>query len=261
MPVVGRRLVVEFFPECGDSLVAGVPCKVYVRATTPAGQPVDISGVVTDGRTELATVKTLRDDSARGANRGLASFTFTPQSGTRVWLKLDSPNTAYAPIMAGAPVHASAVALMGGPGAVAARTGFPLPAAKLDGVVMSVPDAITAPGQPIRVHLHSVGRTRSLVVGAYVRGRLADTQKIVVEPGERAEVKLMAGTDPRGGVVRVTAFEEVDAKGADATDLKPVAERLVFRRAGELLNLALAVSPAAGARRGGGRRVRRRVRR
>ena len=254
VPVVGRRLVVEFFPECGDTLVAGAPCKVYVRATTPAGQPVDISGVITDGERTLATVKTLRDDSERGANRGLASFTFKPEAGTRVWLKLDAPNTVYAPILKTAPVHQSAVALMGGPGAVASRTGFVLPEAKLDGVVMSVPDAITSPGQPIRVHLHSVGRTRHLVVGAYTRGRLSDTQKVTVEPGQLAEVRLMAGTDlingGRGGVVRVTAFEEVDAKGAGPKpDLHPVAERLVFRRAGEVLKLSLDVSPADGATR------------
>ncbi|HEY1190333.1 MAG TPA: hypothetical protein VGE74_22055, partial [Gemmata sp.] len=245
VPVISRRLKVEFFPESGDTIVAGVPCKVYVRATTPAGQPVDISGVVTDGRRTLATVETLRDDSERGANRGLASFTFTPQAGTRTWLKLDAPNGVYAPVLADVPVRVSAVALLGGPAAVASRTGFALPEARLDGVVMSVPDTVTAPGQPISVHLHSVGQPRTFVVGAYVRGRLADTQKAHAEPGQLTEVKLMAGTDPRGGVVRITAFEEVEGKGdPDKPDLKPVAERLVFRRAGEVLNLALAVAPA-----------------
>jgi hypothetical protein len=123
------------------------------------------------------------------------------------------------------------------------RTGFPLPPAQLDGVVMSVPDTITAPGQPIRVRLHSVGQARTLVVGAYIRGRLADTQKVTVEAGQLAEAKLLAGSDSsngRGGVVRITAFEEIEAKDGVAADLKPVAERLVFRKPGELLKLALA---------------------
>ncbi|AMV23607.1 hypothetical protein VT84_04295 [Gemmata sp. SH-PL17] len=251
VPVVGRRLFVEFFPESGDKIVAGVPCKVYVRATTPAGQPVDISGIITDGRETLATVKTLRDDGTPGANRGLASFTFIPQAGIRTWLKLDAPNTVYAPIVDG-PVHTSSVALVGGAGAVAARTGFVLPETQLEGVVMSVPDTITAPGQPIRVHLRSVGGSRTLVVGAYIRGRLCDTQRVTVEPEQLTEVKLMAGTDPltggRGGVVRITAFEEMDPKdvkgGDEKPDLKPVAERLVFRRPGEVLNLALGVTPS-----------------
>ena len=52
MPVVGRNVIVEFFPE-GGNLVAGVPCRVYFRATTPAGQPVDIRGTLTDGRRTL----------------------------------------------------------------------------------------------------------------------------------------------------------------------------------------------------------------
>ncbi|MDY3562348.1 hypothetical protein R5W23_003814 [Gemmata sp. JC673] len=243
VPVVSRRLHVEFFPEGGDAIVAGVPCRAYVRATTPAGQPVDISGVVTDGRQTLATVTTLRDAAEQGANRGLASFTFTPQAGVPTWLKLDAPHGVYAPVLVDAPVKVAEVAVVGGAAAIAGRTGFKLPDARLDGVVMSVPDTVTEPGQPIKVHLYSVGQPRTLVVGAYVRGRLADTQKVLAEPGQLTEAKLMAGSDPRGGVVRVTAFEEVDAKNdPDRPDLKPVAERLVFRRPGEVLNLSLAVS-------------------
>ena len=49
----------------------------------------------------------------------------------------------------------------------------------------------------------------------------------------------MANTDPRGGVVRITVFEEPpeaelgEARSGPKPDLKPVAERLVFRRPGE----------------------------
>lgn len=234
VPVVGNRLKVEFFPECGDTLVAGVPCKVYVRATTPAGQPADIRGIITDGREVLARVESLSDKEQPGANRGLAVFTYTPKLGGRAWLKLESPAGVYAPILPGVPVANVAVALLGGPGATATRTGFPLPQPQADGVVMSVLDPITAPGQPIRVKLHSVGRVRTLVVGAYTRGKLSDTQKVTVEPDLPQTVNLMAGPDPRGGVVRITAFEELD----EQQDLKPVAERLVFRKPGEVLKLA-----------------------
>ncbi|QJW94871.1 hypothetical protein [Frigoriglobus tundricola] len=248
VPVVGNRLKVEFFPECGDTVVAGVPCKVYVRATTPAGQPVDIRGTVTDGREELAKVESLRDDRHPGANRGLAAFTYTPKLGGRAWLKLDAPAGAYAPILTSGPVPSSAVALFGGPGAVAARTGFLLPEQASDGVVMSVLDPVTAPGTPIRVRLYSVGRVRTLVVGAYTRGHLSDTQKVVVEPELPQIVRLMAGPDPRGGVVRVTAFEELaEVPGEPKPDLKPVAERLVFRKPGEELKLQYAIRTAAPA--------------
>ena len=62
----------------------------------------------------------------------------------------------------------------------------------------AVPDPITAPGQPLRVSLHSPDRPRTLVVGAYTRGRVADTQRVTVAPGQAGEARLMAGADPRG---------------------------------------------------------------
>jgi len=243
VPVIGNHIIVEFFPESGNTPVAGVPCKVYVRATTPAGQPVHFRGIITDGKQTLAKVESFNDRSQPGTNRGLASFTYTPRLGSRVWLKLESPSTVYAPIMVAAPVPSGAVALLGGPGAISTRTGFPLPLPQPDGVVMSVLDPITAPGEAIRVQLYSVGQPRTLVLGAYTRGQLSDTQKVVVEPELPQIVKLMAGTDPRGGVVRITAFEELD----ETQDLRPVAERLVFRKPGEVLKLAFTTSSAKGA--------------
>lgn len=250
VPVVANRVKVEFFPESSGTLIAGVPNRVYVRATTPAGQPVEFRGIVTDGRRTVAEVSSLNDPDQPGANRGLASFTFTPKLGTRVWLKLQAPTNVYAPVLAGVPVLPAHVAVGGGALATAARTGFELPEPdpKEEGVVMSVLNPVTAPGEPIRAELYSVGRPRALVIGAYTRGRLSDTQKVLVEPGAPQVVKLMAGADPRGGVVRVTAFEEVggrDDKG-DPRELRPVAERLVFRKPGEVLNLALDAGPVRG---------------
>ncbi|WP_439622751.1 zf-HC2 domain-containing protein [Gemmata sp.] len=251
VPVVGPNVTVEFFPEGGD-LVAGVPCRVYVRATTPTGLPVEIGGIVTDGRRTLATVETLRSDAVRGANRGLGVFQYTPELGTPVWLKLASPAGAYAPLLAPAlgRYPTAPAALIGAPLVAASRTGFLLPHPKQGGVVMTVLDPVTAPGKPIRVHLRSVGRERKLVVGAYTRGRLADTKTVTASPTQVTEVQLLAGTDPRGGVVRVTVFEEPEPfPGQPKEDLKPVAERLVFRKPGEGLNLNFTTSGprAAGA--------------
>jgi len=71
------------------------------------------------------------------------------------------------------------------------------------------------------------------VIGAYTRGRLADTQSVQVKADSPAVVTLLAQPDSRGGVTRVTVFEELPG-----ADLVPVAERLVFRKPGETLNLA-----------------------
>jgi hypothetical protein len=134
--------------------------------------------------------------------------------------------------------------VVGVAGAVAARTGFALPKVQSDGVAMTTPDAVTAPGQPVRATLHSAGRPRTLVVGAYTRGRLADTKRVAADAGKPVEVTLMAGADPRGGVTRVTVFEDPNPDPAAPTrDLVPVAERLVFRKPGEVLNLAYTATP------------------
>ncbi|HSQ58790.1 MAG TPA: hypothetical protein VLM40_23925, partial [Gemmata sp.] len=250
VPVIGRNVIVEFFPE-GGPLVAGVPCRVYFRATTPGGLPVDIAGMVTDGEKVLAEVETVRDRED-GANRGIGVFAFTPALGTPVWLKLRTPTATYEPLLPPDPekIAVAPAAIAGTAAVIASRTGFLLPPAEPQGVVMTVPDPVTAPGQPIRVHLRSVAQPRNLVVGAYTRGRLSDTQRVKVEPGQVKEVPLMAGTDPRGGVVRITVFEDPsEVPAAPVTDLKPVAERLVYRKPGELLKLDLAVN---GAREGEG---------
>ncbi len=253
VPVVGHRLIVEFFPEGGE-LIAGVPCRVYVRATTPSGHPVDITGVITDGRKVLAEVDTRLDSSDKpepGTNRGIGSFPFTPTLGTTAWLKLKTPTQAYSPLLVSEnnKLPAAAVAVAGGPAVVGSRTGFALPRVKSDGVVMTVLNPVTAPGEPFRVHLRSVAKDRNLVVGAYTRGRLSDTQKVKAKVGELAEVGLMAGTDPRGGVVRITVFEEPEelvGKPESKPDMKAVAERLVFRKPGEALNLTFTTTGTRG---------------
>jgi hypothetical protein len=253
VPVVGKSVLVEFFPE-GGNLVAGVPCQVYFRATTPAGEPVDIRGILTDGRRTLAEIETVTGE-VEGANRGIGSFTFTPEIDTPVWVKLTAPAGMHAPIIVpnsrDFPVAAAAAA--GAPVAVSGRAGFLLPRVKEEGVAMTVLDPVTAPGQPIRVHLRSVGQARKLVVGAYTRGRLSDTQRVTVEPDTVAEVRLMANANPRGGVVRITVFEEPsddelrrEKPGEAKPDLRPVAERLVFRKPGEALNLSFGVTGGRG---------------
>ena len=83
MPLATRTLNVEFFPEGGD-LVLGVPCRVYVRATTNTGKPADIYGQVTDGNKKIVNVETLTDKDNPGVNQGLGVFTFTPQKGQQL---------------------------------------------------------------------------------------------------------------------------------------------------------------------------------
>src|SRR5207244_3852575 len=43
LPIVLKKLKVEFFPEGGD-LVAGLPNRVYFQVRTPLGKPADLKG-------------------------------------------------------------------------------------------------------------------------------------------------------------------------------------------------------------------------
>ncbi|MBA2225573.1 zf-HC2 domain-containing protein [Thermogemmata fonticola] len=261
VPVAGKQVVVEFFPE-GGHLVAGVPSRVYFRATTPAGLPVDISGFITDGQKTLAHVKTLRDADQPGVNRGLGQFTFTPELGRHYWLHLTEPSHLSAPLLPESwrrQASPASVALVGVAGTLSASRGFLLPAPQPSGVVMQVPQPVTQVGEPIRVRLYAVGKPqRRIVVGAYVRGALLETRTVTLANGRWEEVDLLS--DPRitlGGVVRLTVYEDLSQSGADA-DLLPIAERLVFRHGGQRLQIqadmrklpvkgATATSPSAAA--------------
>src|SRR5439155_17655753 len=85
----------------------------------------------------------------------------------------------------------------------------------------------------IKVTVRSA-KERALMVGLYCRGRLLDSVRLDKGKTE-ATLKPTAGM---GGVCRVTVFEELN-NGGPRRDLKPVAERLVYRHPLERLNLSV----------------------
>jgi len=243
VPIVGRQVIVEFFPE-GGHLVAGVPSRVYFRATTPAGLPVDIRGVITDGRSNLTHVETYRDPGQPGVNRGLGVFTFTPELGRYYWLRLTEPANVSAPLLPEVGVRQitpASAAVAGVAGAVTTLPrGYLLPSPETTGVVLRVPQGqeVTRVGEPIRVQLHAVGKPeRRLVVGAFVRGALLDSKEVTVTNGQMKEVTLLDNSQATlGGVVRLTVYEDLSTENA-ASDLMPMAERLVYRHGGQHLRI------------------------
>jgi len=244
VPLATRTLNVEFFPEGGD-LVLGVPNRVYVRATTTTvpSKPADVSGVLTDGTKTVSEIKTLTDPDHPGVNQGLGVFTFTPEAGKRYALRLDRPVGVVQPV-------ASSFAAALGVAAASPLTGYELPQAKPDGVVLNVPDGVAKPGEKLRVNLWTAGKKRSVLVGAYTRGLPLAHRRAVLEPGKPTQLELDPGDAKLGGVTRVTVFEEpADAEGR--VSLRPVAERLVYRRQGEVLKLRFDATRPGGQPRGG----------
>ena len=117
-------------------------------------------------------------------------------------------------------------------------------------MVLTVPDGVAKPGDKLKVNLWTVGKKRSVLVGAYTRGRPLAHQRAVLEPGKPTELVLDPGDAKLGGVTRVTVFEEpADAEGR--VNLKPVAERLVYRQQGEVLKLRFDATKPKGQPRGG----------
>ena len=202
---VARPTVLEFFPE-GGHLVAGVPNRVYVRATTIDGRPTPAAGVITNDDEEVGRFAT----GTSGV--GLGEFTFTPEPGRIYTANLNEPTKTYR-----------------------------LPDVKGEGVILHVADGVTESHEPIRLTLTSAGAERSLWVGAYVRGLPVAHAKTVAEPGRPVEVTLQPTDTTLGGVTRITVFEEV----ADGPD-KPVAERLMFRRPARQLKLGVTADHTDG---------------
>jgi hypothetical protein len=212
IPVVLNKLQVDFYPEGGD-LVAGVANRVYFQVRSTLDKPADLRGKVVDndGRVVADNVETFNVPDQPGANQGLGRFEFTPEAGKTYRLDIDSP--------------------------VGIQGKHELPKVQAEGVVLSVPGGVTASGEPIHVVLGSPGRNRALLVGAYCRGRLMDHQALTVKKGESAPVELMPAQEV-GGVYRITVFEERPGEG-NRQDLRPLAERLVYRQPRQQLHFGI----------------------
>ncbi|MFO0809348.1 MAG: alpha-2-macroglobulin family protein [Gemmataceae bacterium] len=210
IPIVLKKFLVDFYPEGGD-LVAGVPNRVYFQVRSTLGKPADVTGRIVDaaGQT-VATAATLTDDKEAGINQGQGRTEFTPEFGQTYKLVIDAP--------------------------VGTEGEYKFPIVKPEGVVLTALDPVSANPKLLRVRVHSVGAARSLFVGAYARGRMLDHRRIRVAANAAADLDLVP-EDGLGGVTRVTVFEEQG--GEPKPELRPVAERLVYRQPATRLKLAI----------------------
>lgn len=211
LPIVVNKVLVDFYPE-GGNLVASVPNRVYFQARTPLGKPADIEGVLLDESDKvIVRATTMSDAKEPSLNQGMGRFDFTPEAGRRYRFKVLTPKKL-------------------------AEPGFDLPDVKENGLVVSVPKGVVT--KEIDAVVHST-HDRDLLVGAYCRGKLLDHVPLSVKRGEKAQVKLHA---PPGlsGVYRITVFEK--SKGP-VPRYTPLAERLIYSRGGERLEIT---STAAG---------------
>jgi hypothetical protein len=210
VPIILKKFYVHLFPEGGD-LVAGGPNRVYFQARTTLDKPADLRGRVVDQDARVvARLETLNDDKEPGVNQGLGVFEFTPIAGKQYSLQIDTP--------------------------VGGAAEYEFPTIKSDGIVLNTPQGVMAARESLRIRVNDSTGGRSLLVGAYCRGRLLAHQTIRSKKGEFVDVDLRPESGV-GGVYRVTVFEETQSPSG--RQFVPRAERLVYRAPAERLNLSL----------------------
>jgi len=218
--VIVNKFHLDFYPEGGD-LVAGAANRVYFNARTVLDKPAAVKAVLVDETGKAVDfsgddgkpakqIVTLNDPKEPGINHGNGLFTFTPAAGKKYELKIVEP--------------------------AGIKDNFKLPEVKAEGVVLTVPTGTTREGETIDAVVNSVQRDRDLIVSTYCRGRLLGYQEILARADQPTTVHLKPARDI-GGVYRVTVFEKRAA--GDKQELKPIAERLVYRQPAEHLRLGV----------------------
>ncbi|MSQ94338.1 MAG: hypothetical protein EXR98_07255 [Gemmataceae bacterium] len=196
---------IDFFPEGGD-LIAGIENRVYYRVRSKSGEPV-----TGDGSVILLSSKNDVVDSTY--HLGMGYFEFTPSLKETYTVRITTP------------VKTENIA---NPFAALGMRG--------DGVVVHVPNAVGAQGDPIRMTLRQQGPARKLLLVAQCRGQIVDQRWVEIK-NKSVDLTLLPTRDAVG-MIRVTAYEPQDNQ-ADQKDplLVPVAERLVYRSAAQRLDL------------------------
>jgi uncharacterized protein YfaS (alpha-2-macroglobulin family) len=155
IPILLNTVDLSIYPEGGD-LVAGLPCRVYVEARTPAQKPADLVGEVIDSRgNAVANVTT--------EHEGRGRFVLTPEEGQTYAIKLSQPSGIN-------------------------RT-FPLPNVKANGVVLRSTTDVTGGAEAVKLDVAATEAGSYTVTLSKRQTDVASTG-ITIIPGQTAEVAL-----------------------------------------------------------------------
>lgn len=204
IPIVLKKVKVEFFPE-GGNLLVGMRSRVYFRAGTPAGKPAHLEGRIVDstGRT-ITTVKT--------EQAGMGLFDLTPTEIETYDLEVDSPK------------------------GIAEK--IPMANAPWQGLALSMERSVLQAGEPIRMTIFNINDPayRQVLLLASCRGYQVGRSELELKLGPNDVTLELA--DLASGVIRVTLFE-VDRSHDRYWDRTLWAERLVYRQSARGLKLAV----------------------
>lgn len=184
----------------GGDLVPGIENRVYFTARDPIGEPVHIEGRVVDAKGNELA-------KVETFHEGMGKFTFTPQAAATYRLEITKPDD------------------------VSSQPVLPVAGGEQT-VLLTTAEGVIGADQSLRATVHATAEQPGLALAAYCRGVQVAGQ--VVPEGNGAHEILLALPPEVGGVVRLTLFSY-----AEATP-KPIAERLVYRRPAQRLNVRLA---------------------
>jgi hypothetical protein len=183
----------------GGELVAGLENRVYFSARDGRGRPIEVRGSVVDDRGNEIL-------DVETSYRGMGLFTLSPNSGEHYRLKITSPAGIQQQPRLSDKIAEHGVLLTTGPG---------------------VFDA----GQPLQVNVQSLRANLPLVVAASCRGTPVGQYAFVAgASGNRLTLPLPAEV---AGVIRLTVYDY------RRTPPQPLAQRLVYRRAGRRLQIRM----------------------
>jgi len=194
IPILLQTVDLRMFPEGGE-LIAGLPARVYFEARTPAKKPADLTGLILDD-------KNRRVGAFRSVHEGRGRFEFTPQLNTHYKLKITEP--------------------------AGIDTEFPLPKARVGGIVLRSAADRFAAHEPVRVQVAAAKSQRVTIV---LSKREVELTRVTrqLKANDLSEVRLPSKSAAEG-VLRVTVWND---------DKTPLAERLVFRAPARSVNVQL----------------------
>ncbi|MHB8900975.1 MAG: hypothetical protein ACYC6Y_19685, partial [Thermoguttaceae bacterium] len=212
VPLGQERISVQFSPEGGELAAIGEN-RVYFSVRDPQGEPVGLAGWIADDQGNYVA-------GATTSQRGRGVFRFSPRAGVRYRLVVERP----ADVQLEKPLP------------------LVIPSQK---IVINTGSGVFAAGGPIEFNVRASQAGLPLVAVAWCRGvqvgQRAFVTRTATDGGESkasANAVAIAVPDSAAGVVRLVVYDY------SASPPRPIAQRLVYRRPQERLEVKVAADPA-----------------
>lgn len=211
LPIVLQTMDMSFYPESGE-LVAGLQSRVYFQALLANGKPADVQGTIVELQGDTLSTHVLATFTSKHEGRGL--FVLTPEKGKQYVAVFTAPSGITEPSA--------------------------LPPVKTTGAVIESQRTAYAYDEPIELSVASNITGSPTLLTLHKREALLDSQNIDSSNSNSNSNTLQHR-------VQTVKLDAHDAEGVlIATlwddDMRPLAERLIYRHPRFGLNIELTLS-------------------